>query len=180
MRRAICSMSLPRYLRTDAYMRPPIQGGRAEAAQHRLRTYTNGDAAATASEVAAAGQALRRLGARELVDRDAVAAGRLELAAGPVRNAEHRLTLPAAAFQLGDRGVQPGDAVDQHGAISLQMTGEQDVGRLAGQADHRDPGVEGLDCELQVGAQHAREVLDVASHVVARHVEEVEPFEGRP
>src|SRR3954454_22184469 len=77
------------------------------------------------SEVAATGQMLGRAGARQLVERDSVAAWRLHLAHWAVRDPEFAAPLRPGRLQLGSRFVQRLDPEDQHWPLAFEMARQQ-------------------------------------------------------
>src|SRR3954467_3169088 len=125
-------------------------------------------------EVAAADQPLLHLGPRELVERQSVAFGRAELAARPVRDAEHRRTLPTAGLEIGHRRLEVIDPVDEYRPFAAQMPGEQDRRRFRGEAQHGHARAEGLDRKDQFGAEDLDEMLDLRGDVLAGEVEKVQ------
>jgi hypothetical protein len=124
------------------------------------------------SEVAAAAEPLGDLRAGQLVDRQTLRPWTRELDDRAVRDLEAR----------GDRQVCDGrfevrDAIDEHRLVALEMTGQEQRGRISGEANHRDPRLERLDREDQVRAEPLGEVSDVGLDVAAREVDEVEAVE---
>src|SRR4051812_14788923 len=90
------------------------------------------------SEIASSRKTLCGLRACELVDRDPLPSGRVERADRSMRDPEHRLGAPAALLQVRHRALEALHPVDQHGAVSSQVPGQQDVWWLVAQLHHRD------------------------------------------
>src|SRR5207247_1473656 len=130
------------------------------------------------SEVAAAVEVVGRAGARELVQRDALAAGRGERAARAVGDLEARFARPAARLHVAERRLEVGHAVHQDRLVAVEVVGQQDERRVVAHRDRRDPRAHALDGEHEPAAQHVGEEHHVAPDVVAGRVQEVELLEG--
>lgn len=118
-------------------------------------------------------------GTSQLIDGDAVTPGCLERAAWSVRYLEGSLTLPATTLELCQRPFEIAHPEDQNGTLALEVIGEQEVRRLLRELDHRDASAHSFDREDDPSPKDVGEVLAIGGDVAARHVDEVEPFEGK-
>src|SRR6187200_2604157 len=130
-----------------------------------------------ASEVAAALERRLDLRPRSLVDPDALPAGSDERPHRALRDLERVPVGPASRLELGGRGVEIGDAVEQDGYVALKMAGEQESWRRIGQRHHRDARAHAVDREDESRTEHVGEELDVRRDILARHVVVVEVLE---
>ena len=83
-------------------------------------------------------------------------------------------------FDITRQNVVPiVDAMQHDRSLTLEVAGEQQPGTTVGQPHLGDSSSEGLDCEDHLGADHVAVEGEVAGHVRARHVEEVERLDPR-
>ena len=130
------------------------------------------------AEVVSPRQAGVGLGPRQLVDGDPLPAGRTELDARPVREAEALAGVEPAPVEVGDGRVQVRHTEHEHRSVALEVLREHDARAPFAQPNLRHPRPEGLDREDDLGVQDVDVEGEVARHVPARHVEEVELLEG--
>src|SRR5439155_3337822 len=95
----------------------------------------------------------------------------------PVRDLEGRLPLPASLLELPHGVGKVVDPIDEDRLLALEMTRQQDAGRVVRQFDHRHPRAHPLDGEDEASAEDRGEVAHIAGDVAARHVDEIEPLE---
>ena len=77
-----------------------------------------------------------------------------------------------------ERRPELGHPVDEDRPISLEVVGQQDEGRVLGEPDGGDPRPHRIDREHHFAAEDLAEEREIFGHVTARHVQEVEAFEG--
>src|SRR5437588_11468749 len=75
-------------------------------------------------EVTASGEAVGRVRAGQLIQRDALRPWHGEFDCGSVRDAESRFYVNPSVVHLPDGILEVGDPVHQHGPISLEVPGE--------------------------------------------------------
>jgi hypothetical protein len=114
-------------------------------------------------EIAPTGQSPIRPWPRPLVQRDPLGPRVCELSARAVRDLEPHANLDVAGPELCDRPIKAGHAVDQHGLISLKMSGQHQRRRIRGQAHHCHARPERLDREYHFRPQSAAECITSAA-----------------
>ena len=129
-------------------------------------------------EVAAPIEMGSHLRSSQLVQGDAVAAGRPKRTARPRGDLHSLLPLPTMGRQLNQGGVKVGHPVHQDRPVPLDMVGQQHQRRTLGELDRGDPGPHRLDSKDHPAAQDLGEVRKVRGHISAGRVQEVELLEG--
>jgi hypothetical protein len=96
-----------------------------------------------------------------------------------VRDPEATLDVRTAPLQLGQRAVEVTHPVVQNRCLPLQMASEQQARPMLGELQLRDARAQRFDGEDDFTAEDVPIEGEVASDITTRHVNEVEPLEGR-
>ena len=110
------------------------------------------------SEVASAGESFVSSWPRALTDGDPLRSGVDDLHARPVGDLEFHAGRQVAVVELGDGPIETLDAANEDWLVALEMAGEQELGRIRGQAHNRHACADGLDGEYDLAAQPFGEV----------------------
>src|SRR5207253_2370095 len=92
-----------------------------------------------ASEIAAAREVGSDLGSEELVQRDAMPAGRSKRATGAMWDLERALPFPPSRLHGREGRIEVGHPVDQDGMVALEVIGQQGEGWTVGELDRGSP-----------------------------------------
>jgi hypothetical protein len=91
-----------------------------------------------------------------------------------MRELEASVDRGTSLLEVCDCRVEIVNPVQHDRSLTLEVAGEQQPGATLGQPHLGDPRSEGLNCEDHLGTNDVAVEGQVAGHVRARHVEEVE------